>query len=399
MSLQDFKVPSKTFLLGEYAVLYGGSALVLTHPPFFRIQKTKVPKKKFHKESPASLLMKKHGLSQDFDFIDPHKDGGFGGSTAEVVASLKNKTNHSFKKILEDYLNLFSDQFLKPSGADLYAQWLGVGLGKSQVVPFYSDLNKNIFSKTDFNKVDFNKADLNESNLNKVDLNKADLNESNLNKVDLNKVDLNESNLNKVDLNKIEKFRSQPFGKSQPFGRSQPFTRSQPFGKSQPFTRSWPFGKSQPFGRSKPFGRSWPFKDVALMIFKRPKKQKTHEHLKNLSLVRFAHEDYKPLIDITTQGLKSFFAGESSFFHQISRFTEMQKNLSLIDEEAFMEVSKIGEQKSVICARACGALGMDVVTVFCSLKEDLDKVKAEIVDFNFNYSHITTLDQGDFISD
>ena len=124
MSRESLKIPSKTFLLGEYAVLTGGPALVLAHPPFFSLKKTNKPKL-FHPKSPASLLMKKHGLRQDFDFLDPHRGGGgFGGSTAEVISSLKNRHDINIAELLADYKNLFTESGAEPSGADLCTQWL-----------------------------------------------------------------------------------------------------------------------------------------------------------------------------------------------------------------------------------------------------------------------------------
>jgi len=119
-------------------VLYGGPALVLAHSPFFEVKKEHT-QEKFHPKSPAALLMKKHGLTQDFMFLDPHhKGGGFGGSTAEVVASLKGRVAYHAPELLEDYFSLFKDQKVKPSGADLYAQWLGAGRSQSSVLSFES---------------------------------------------------------------------------------------------------------------------------------------------------------------------------------------------------------------------------------------------------------------------
>ena len=294
--MENLRIPSKTFLLGEYAVLYGGQAIVLVHPPFFRVQKSN-NSVLFHKDSPAARLMRKNSLIQDFEFIDPHGGrGGFGGSTAEVVASFKSKTLCTIEELLKDYLNLFSDQGVKPSGADLYAQWLcanGEVLKNSSIVLY-----------------------------------------------------------NKKSIRASESL-------------------------------------------------IWPFKDVAIMIFKRPKKTKTHKHLSSLKL---DSSHFEELVEITKLGVDYILNEDSKFFEQIESFTLEQKKLSLIDEVSFQEVSKIKKIPYVLTARACGALGVDVVSVFCSLKkdynkEDLDKLKAEIVDSGFNYVHIATLDQGDFISD
>ena len=288
MAFNDLKIPSKTFLIGEYAILYGGKALVLTHPPYFS-KKPNANPEFFHPESPASRLMNQKDLKQDFDFVDPHSGGGgFGGSTAEAIASLKGRVELSPENAYEEYLDLFKEQKTIPSGADFYAQWVG--------------------------------ADEEESGA-------------------------------KLTL----------FDKNDP--------------KSSKSIK-------------------WPFEKVSILIFKRPKKTKTHQHLDSLNKTQ---EDFNSLIQIIDNALESLVNKDSIFFKHIDAFREEQNRLSLISEESLKEVLKIKSLSSVITARACGALGMDVVAVFCdSLKEDIDKVKAEIVDFDFNYKHIVTLDRGDF---
>jgi len=104
-------------------------------------------------------------------------------------------------------------------------------------------------------------------------------------------------------------------------------------------------------------------------------------------------------VQISREGVSNFLSGKEAFFESVEAFSQEQSQLSLLDESSFMEVNRIKKLPYVVAARACGALGMDVVSIFCSLKEDLDKVKAEIVDFGWNYKHVTTLNQGDFISD
>lgn len=294
--MKYLKIPSKTFLLGEYAVLKGGHAVVLTHPPFFSAQKTEKPTL-FHSNSPASRLMLKNRLLQDFDFLDPHSGGGgFGGSTAEVVSSLKGRASYTPESLLKDYLDLFKDQGARPSGADLYAQWMEAKEGA-----------------------------------------------------------LEHSTITVYNTKNIKDSMSLP----------------------------------------------WPFEDVAIMIFKRPKKTKTHQHLSSLNL---NSDQFRKLVKITDDGVDCLKNKNSAFFKQIELFASEQSKLSLIDEKSFQEVSQIKQISSVRTARACGALGMDVVSVFCDLKkdsekEDLDKVKAKIVDFDFGYNHVATLDRGDFIRD
>lgn len=152
--MKRISVPSKTFLIGEYAVLSGGPALVLLHEPVFDISIEVLGTKSgidFHSESPAGLYcrQKNLGLSQ-FSFVDPHGGrGGFGASSAQFLAawltaqseavggslvgvlnslierdplgrvSMKEET---VSRILRDYRSVLSGP---ASGADVLAQLLG----------------------------------------------------------------------------------------------------------------------------------------------------------------------------------------------------------------------------------------------------------------------------------
>ncbi len=82
-------LPSKTFLLGEYAVLQGGRALLLGHPPLFRCSiEDGASASPFHAESPAGRWLASHPAASRLTFDDPHKGkGGFGGSGAEFLCA------------------------------------------------------------------------------------------------------------------------------------------------------------------------------------------------------------------------------------------------------------------------------------------------------------------------
>ena len=252
-------------------MLSGGPILVLTHLPFFKSTPGEEGKS-FHPKSPASLLMKEFKLDKNFIFKDPHF-GGFGGSTAEVVASLKGRVE-SLKEVHQKYLKI---QNFKASGADLYAQWMHADTFKPKLTLF-----KNACAEV-------------------------------------------------ID---------------------------------------------------------WPF-DVSMLVCKRPAKLKTHDHLKSLT-----KGEFKRLIEITEQAVEFLKTSDKDFFKCVELFAAEQKRLGLIDKQAMNEVEQIKGLSSVLSARACGALGMDVVTVFCNLKEDIDKIKAKIVDLK--YQLVTKLDYGDW---
>lgn len=114
------RVPSKTFLVGEYAALCGGEALILATAPYFEIQQggAWVP----HPESPAAGLW-----PEGFGFVDPHGGrGGFGASGAQMLLamaqnqSLQVLGSNAARIVQKDYASKFAG-----SGYDLAAQILG----------------------------------------------------------------------------------------------------------------------------------------------------------------------------------------------------------------------------------------------------------------------------------
>lgn len=140
-NLNKIKVPSKTFLTGEYAVLKGGEALVLTHAPFFEAG-VKESGNFFHTDSPAGVLEKSlSGHQQAWSFEDPHNGaGGFGGSTAEFLSVYKTLCEEpSLTDAMLHYFRLFEHDKNPPSGADLCAQYNKVpGLTLYKKEPFQS---------------------------------------------------------------------------------------------------------------------------------------------------------------------------------------------------------------------------------------------------------------------
>jgi mevalonate kinase len=141
--VQQYTIPGKVFVLGEYAVLVGSPALVATLPPRFRLfsddsDHSKVADdadENIHCESPLGKLQswaKQMGLKKlKFHFEDPLKGaGGFGASTAQfgmgyLAYALRNGLNQNWQSVWKLYRELMSDQQLIPSGADLVAQWEG----------------------------------------------------------------------------------------------------------------------------------------------------------------------------------------------------------------------------------------------------------------------------------
>lgn len=129
-----FTAPSKTFIVGEYAVLFDLPALILLEKPFFTlsaVKQTGTHRNPFHPESPAGQYYENH--RDDFadlaiDFHDPHSGlGGFGCSSAEFVLLKKLHDSHvnqssSPFEVLQAYQKVTEGQTPPPSGADVIAQ-------------------------------------------------------------------------------------------------------------------------------------------------------------------------------------------------------------------------------------------------------------------------------------
>lgn len=134
-----FSAPSKTFLVGEYAVLGNAPALVLNTAPRFELvaRKGETQSAGFPEESPAGLWLKERAPLLEgwsLEFKDPHtRQGGFGASSAQFifVHALTTYLQSSFAKITEvfDQAALWNDHQVltkhRGSGADVLAQVQG----------------------------------------------------------------------------------------------------------------------------------------------------------------------------------------------------------------------------------------------------------------------------------
>ncbi len=117
------EVPSKVFLIGEYAVLHGAPAVVAACGPRFEARLAE--SFGVHRESPAGRWLGARPL----EFRDPHEGrGGFGASSAQFAAAFfayPEAALPSWQSAWLSYRSLHSDRALKPSGADLAVQWVG----------------------------------------------------------------------------------------------------------------------------------------------------------------------------------------------------------------------------------------------------------------------------------
>jgi len=163
----EISCPAKTFIIGEYAVLDGGSAIVLNTAPRFAChirQGSKSKKWNLSENSPAGQWIKKN--IQDFqsvelEWINPYKNkGGLGFSSAQfnIVYAynfiLKYGGLEQIKP--QDVWRKYKDlkfEGLAPSGADVISQWVG-GVGVFEQNPLsmetltssFPDLHCFVFS-------------------------------------------------------------------------------------------------------------------------------------------------------------------------------------------------------------------------------------------------------------
>lgn len=143
MKAYQLSCPSKTFFIGEYAVLEGAPAVVFNTSPRFKLQlspkaQTRLRMGRFHPQSPAGRWLRRYSDilgSYRVQFFDPHRGrGGCGASTAQFLmlyaiskfSKQGGLQQVEYSQILKDYLSVSWDGHgIAPSGVDLMGQLLG----------------------------------------------------------------------------------------------------------------------------------------------------------------------------------------------------------------------------------------------------------------------------------
>lgn len=148
--MKRLKFPSKTFLLGEYAILSGCPALLLTHAPFFEVTLGDWPEvHSFHPESPAGKWVKENPIDRTVSFHDPHGGaGGYGASGAEFLAAwfAPRKVPESEDERAAVAWGAWEDSRAFPgSGADVLVQAYGVNLEEPSLLAV--DLNERTLER------------------------------------------------------------------------------------------------------------------------------------------------------------------------------------------------------------------------------------------------------------
>ncbi|MFA5959520.1 MAG: hypothetical protein WC785_03295 [Tatlockia sp.] len=139
---ETLSVGGKTFLLGEYAVLHEGPALLLATAPRFALKGKKESQtatdlfSQIAPESPAGKLIAKDlpfYQQFTFEFVDPYQGlGGLGASSAQFALfyAFKEQITHFLPSHLQACLSEYrelahAEKGFTPSGADIISQLQG----------------------------------------------------------------------------------------------------------------------------------------------------------------------------------------------------------------------------------------------------------------------------------
>lgn len=126
-----WQIPAKTFLLGEYAAIHGGSAIIVLTTPCFQLALNEVSHQRpFHPDSPAGKLWASyHANSSHLIWRDPYQGkGGLGASSAQFIGvylaqCYLSQQTPCFDALLANYYQYaWSGEGLRPSGYDIIAQ-------------------------------------------------------------------------------------------------------------------------------------------------------------------------------------------------------------------------------------------------------------------------------------
>lgn len=125
-----WRVPAKTFLIGEYASLLGEGAIILTTSPLFELSVNNTRELiNIHIESPAGQFWLKHLSNIGFKWQDPYLGlGGLGASSAQFLGIYLaycyfSKVQFDENELLTNYFHCaYLGEGSKPSGYDVLAQ-------------------------------------------------------------------------------------------------------------------------------------------------------------------------------------------------------------------------------------------------------------------------------------
>lgn len=148
------RIPGKTFLLGEYSALVGGSVIGLATAPGFSVQYETASGQlfpfsfPFSSQSPAGVLwnlVSKNSRNLKINFDDQYNGvGGFGKSTAEYLSVLLphlQQMPSSYSEVETNYRTHSKISGAEVSGKDLAIQYFGKVMKYDQASNTYSSTN------------------------------------------------------------------------------------------------------------------------------------------------------------------------------------------------------------------------------------------------------------------
>lgn len=331
-------IPGKTFLAGEYLALSGGQALVMSTAPKFELSVRLTTEKNdnpFHPQSPAGklwLIHQKFLQYYEIEFYDPYACGGFGASSSQfallwtALQFLKQQQINKNVNIVNDY-KIDVENFSDAEGINCDNQKnKNLKLIQKQKKILSSSLNPQ-FSLNYF-----------------FDLNLAVQKEPSLNN-SLDQIEIEMASCLLFDYRSLAEHQGKAPSGVDILG---------------PFFGGLSVVQREPSLQIEKV--SWPFVDKSVLLFHTQKKLATHDHISQIQQIPVSQ--FASQIKLLLQGLQSsdwemFLLGLSGY-----RQTLEQNNWVAVHTAEILAYLDACPQ--VLFAKGCGAMGADVVAVFCA---------------------------------
>lgn len=109
----------------------------------------------------------------------------------------------------------------------------------------------------------------------------------------------------------------------------------------------------------------WAFSDLSFLLLRTGQKVATHKHLTHLSTL-----DAGYISKITEFAIQKYVSANSDgFLESIALFRKALQEQNLTAKETVQMLESLDKNTKVIAAKGCGALGADIVIVFCEKSE------------------------------
>ncbi len=122
---------------------------------------------------------------------------------------------------------------------------------------------------------------------------------------------------------------------------------------------------------------AWPFQEMDFLVAHTGRKLATHEHLKNLT--SFSGEAFESAMNLIQQGL--IHLKFEDFLLGMKNYRKLLMDQGWVTEFTLETVQKLDKNSKVLFAKGCGAMGSDVILVFCEKCHTKD-VRNALMDLN-----------------